>query len=93
MRGPAGHFRGEPGCNSLFLGPGHAYVYLADGLSFTLNVTSEAAGVGAGILLRALELLDVTDRMQRFRGRAGLMHLIDSSRAIRCSSEISAAAK
>ena len=46
----AGHaFRGETRRNaSLFLGPGHAYVYFAYGSSFMLNVTSEAAGVGAG---------------------------------------------
>jgi 3-methyladenine DNA glycosylase Mpg len=46
----AGHaFRGETRRNaSLFLGPGHAYVYFAYGSSFMMNVTSEVAGVGAG---------------------------------------------
>ena len=53
----AGHaFRGETRRNaSLFLGPGYAYVYFTYGSSFMLNVTSEVAGVGAGVLLRALE--------------------------------------
>ena len=73
----AGHaFRGETRRNaSLFLGRGHAYVYFTYGSSFMLNVTSEAAGVGAGVLLRALEPLDGIDRMQRLRGGAGLLNL------------------
>src|SRR6202161_3686441 len=73
----AGHaYRGETRRNaSLFLGPGYAYVYFAYGSSFMLNVTSEAAGVGAGVLLRALEPMEGIDRMQRFRGGAGLLDL------------------
>ncbi len=56
----AGHaFRGRtPRNGSLFLERGHAYVYLVYGASFLLNVSSEKAGVGAGVLLRAIEPLD-----------------------------------
>jgi DNA-3-methyladenine glycosylase len=56
----AGHaFRGmTPRNRSLFLEPGHAYVYVAYGVSFLMNVTSEKAGVGAGVLLRAIEPLE-----------------------------------
>lgn len=56
----AGHsFRGRTSRNgALFLEPGHAYVYLAYGVSFLLNASSEKAGVGAGVLLRAIEPLD-----------------------------------
>jgi DNA-3-methyladenine glycosylase len=56
----AGHaFRGmKPRNRSLFLERGHAYVYLAYGVSYLLNVSSEKAGVGAGVLLRAVEPLD-----------------------------------
>jgi len=56
----AGHaFRGRTPRNSpLFLERGRAYVYLAYGVSFLLNVTSERAGIGAGVLLRAVEPLD-----------------------------------
>jgi len=56
----AGHaFRGKTRRNrSLFLKRGHAYVYFAYGSSFLLNVTSEAPGVGGGVLLRAVEPLE-----------------------------------
>jgi len=56
----AGHaFRGKtPRNRSLFLERGHAYVYLCYGTSFLLNVTSELAGVGGGVLLRAIEPLE-----------------------------------
>ena len=53
---------------ALFLSRGHAYVYLAYGTSYLLNVSSEAIGVGAGVLIRALEPLDGISRMQRNRG-------------------------
>ena len=43
---------------SLFLERGHAYVYFTYGSSFLLNVTSEAPGVGGGVLLRAVEPLE-----------------------------------
>jgi DNA-3-methyladenine glycosylase len=77
MGDSAGHaFRGQTRRNaSLFLRPGHAYVYFTYGSSFMLNVTSGAAGVGAGVLLRALEPLEGIDRMQRFRGGADLPDL------------------
>jgi len=73
----AGHaFRGETLRNRpLFLRRGHAYVYFSYGSSFMLNVTSEAAGIGAGVLLRALEPLDGIDRMQSSRGGAGIHDL------------------
>ena len=53
----AGHaYRGmTPRNRSLFLERGHAYVYLAYGVSWMLNVSSETIGVGAGVLIRALE--------------------------------------
>ena len=65
----AGHaFRGKTrGNQSLFLGPGYCYVYFAYGSSFMVNVTSEEPGVGAGVLLRALEPLEGIEIMQRFR--------------------------
>ena len=64
----AGHaFRGETRRNrSLFLERGHAYVYFTYGSSFLLNVTSETPGVGAGVLLRAIEPLQGIEAMAGF---------------------------
>jgi DNA-3-methyladenine glycosylase len=64
---PACHaFRGITARNrSLFLEHGHAYVYLCYGTSYMLNVSSEAGGIGSGVLLRALEPLYGTEHMQR----------------------------
>jgi DNA-3-methyladenine glycosylase len=42
---------------SLFLEPGHAYVYRAYGTSWMLNVSAESQGIGAGVLIRAAETL------------------------------------
>lgn len=66
----AGHaFRGPTRRNrALYLERGHAYVYFIYGSSYMCNVSSEAARVGAGVLLRALEPLDGIDVMMRRRG-------------------------
>src|SRR5579859_1375040 len=66
---PACHaFRGmTPRNRSLFLERGHAYVYLCYGTSYLLNVSSEEAGIGAGVLLRALQPLSGVERMRRRR--------------------------
>ena len=66
----AGHaYRGvTPRNRALFLERGHAYVYLAYGVSFMLNVSSEAPGIGAGVLIRALEPVEGVAIMQQNRG-------------------------
>jgi DNA-3-methyladenine glycosylase len=65
----AGHAyqRETPRNRALFLRRGHAYVYLAYGVSRMLNVSSETAGVGAGVLIRALKPLEGIETMQRNR--------------------------
>jgi DNA-3-methyladenine glycosylase len=69
-------FRGPtPRNRSLFLKHGHAYVYFVYGSHFMLNVSSEEAGTGAGILLRAMEPLEGVESMQRRRGTARLLDL------------------
>lgn len=66
----SGHaFRGPtPRNRSLFLRRGHAYVYFIYGSCYCLNVSSESPGVGAGVLLRALEPIDGIAFMKRRRG-------------------------
>ena len=66
----AGHaYRGmTPRNQALFLERGHAYVYLAYGTSFMLNVSSEATGVGAGVLIRAIEPTHGIGIMEQRRG-------------------------
>jgi DNA-3-methyladenine glycosylase len=55
--------------NSLFLAHGTAYVRFTYGSCWLFNVASEAAGVGAGVLIRALEPLEGIGLMERHRGR------------------------
>jgi len=66
----AGHaYRGMTQRNrALFLERGHAYVYLAYGSSYMLNVSSEMPGIGAGVLIRALEPLQGIPIMRLNRG-------------------------
>ena len=66
----AGHaYRGmTPRNRSLFLERGRAYVYVAYGVSSMLNVSSEAPGIGAGVLIRALEPLEGLPIMRLNRG-------------------------
>lgn len=66
----AGHaYRGmTPRNRSLFLDRGHAYIYVAYGISNMLNVSSELPGIGAGVLIRALEPLSGIPLMQQNRG-------------------------
>lgn len=60
---------------ALFLSRGHAYIYLAYGTSYMVNVSSEVVGVGAGVLIRALEPLDGIASMLRNRGVRNLRDL------------------
>ena len=66
----AGHaYRGmTPRNRSLFLERGRAYVYVAYGLHSMLNVSSEEPGIGAGVLIRALEPREGVPILQQNRG-------------------------
>src|SRR5947199_1989210 len=74
---PAGHhFRGPtPRIRSMYLAPGHAYIFFNYGAHFMLNVVSEPAGVAAAILIRALEPLEGIELMQRHRKTIRLLDL------------------
>lgn len=62
-------YRGQtPRNRSMFGERGHAYVYLAYGTSFMLNVVSAAPGIGEAVLVRAAEPISGIALMQRRRG-------------------------
>jgi DNA-3-methyladenine glycosylase len=68
----------EPACHAhigltarthtLFREPGVAYVYRSYGIHALLNAVCEPEGVGAAVLIRALEPLEGLDGMRRRRG-------------------------
>ena len=68
---PACHaFTGRrPSLDALFAAPGTAYVYRSYGIHALLNAVCEADGVGAAVLIRALEPTAGGDTMARRRGR------------------------
>lgn len=73
----AGHaYRGHTQAkNSLFLERGHAYVYFAYGSAWMLNISSERQGIGAGVLVRAIDPLEGVAQMEKNRGVSTLRDL------------------
>ena len=75
----------EPACHAfagltartrpLFEAPGIAYVYRSYGIHALLNVVVEPPGVGAAVLIRALEPLTGAEQMRDRRGREPLIDL------------------
>ncbi|HKW63936.1 MAG TPA: DNA-3-methyladenine glycosylase [Candidatus Acidoferrum sp.] len=74
---PAGHhFRGPtPRIKSMYLAPGHVYVFFNYGAHFMLNIVSEPPQTAAAILIRALEPLEGIEIMQRHRKTTELLDL------------------
>ena len=80
-RDPASHaFIGRrPRNGAMFLPPVHAYVYMSDGVHLCFNVSSEAEGVGAAVLIRALEPLEGLEESASGPGRLTRALSIDRS--------------
>jgi DNA-3-methyladenine glycosylase len=79
------YHQSEPACHAyvgvtgrthvLFGGPGTVYVYRSYGIHALVNVVCEPEGVGAAVLIRALEPIAGLDAMRERRGLHGVDQL------------------
>lgn len=60
-------YRRTPRTETLFMAPGHAYLYLIYGMYHCLNFVTEPEGEPAAVLLRGLEPTAGADTMRRLR--------------------------
>lgn len=83
---PASHsFRGCTQRNEvMFRRGGCLYVYFTYGMHFCMNVVTEAAGIGAAVLIRAVEPLEGIEDMARRRGRPVPPHALTNGPAKCC---------
>jgi DNA-3-methyladenine glycosylase len=82
-------FRGPTRRNrSLFLEHGHAYVYFVYGKWFSLNVSGESEGIGAGVLIRALEPIEGVPLMEARRPKASFHRLMSGPGCVATALEI-----
>lgn len=60
-------YRKTPRTSTLFMAPGHAYIYLIYGMYYCLNFVTEPEGEPAAVLVRGIEPVSGLDTMLRLR--------------------------
>lgn len=69
-------YRGKTKRTEAMFGPaGHAYIYFTYGMHWCFNITAEADGTGAGVLIRALEPKQGIKLMKKRRAKDNLHEL------------------
>ena len=61
------NYRRTERTSTMFMAPGHAYIYLIYGMHHCLNFVTEAEGEPAAVLIRAVEPVAGIDTMRRLR--------------------------
>lgn len=63
-----GYRRPTPRTRIMYGPPGHAYIYFSYGMHYMLNISTEPAGVGAAVLIRAIQPTIGLELMRQRRG-------------------------
>ncbi len=65
-----GYRRPTPRTRIMYGPPGHAYIYFSYGMHYLFNISTEPAGVGAAVLIRAIQPTVGIELMRQRRGEA-----------------------
>ncbi len=69
-------YRGKTKRTQVMFGPaGHAYIYFTYGMHYCFNIVAEKDGVGAGVLIRALEPTKGIELMKKRRNQENIHNL------------------